>query len=148
MHRTGLRPILSKEELGGAFHMHFIYEALGREWPLPERVVDAALQLQQPNGFWDGEVSYCIDLDGLWCLFRSSRNAGAYKSEEVRAACMRYLGRAEETLNDKDFVDASYDNSHRLTGALAAVAECALFNPEAVVTDRPWRVSLDKACFI
>lgn len=148
LQRLGLRPILAREELGGAFHMHFVYEARGRSWPLPERVVDAGLALQQANGFWDGEVSYCIDLDGLYCILRSSRNAGGYRAADAEAAVHRYLARAEETLNDRDFLFSRYDNSHRLTGALSAVAECALHYPGLVTTVRPWMQTLDRACFI
>ncbi len=148
LQRLKLRPIVTKEELGGAFHMHFVYEALGRAWPLPNKVVDTALALQHPNGLWDGDVSYCIDLDGLYCLIRSSRNAGGYRADDVRVAAERYLAYAEKTLNDREFLFARYDTSHRLTGALSAVAECARAYPELVETSRPWRQTLDSACFI
>ena len=148
LQKLGLRGTLTKEEMGGAFHMYFIYEAAGWPWPLPEKIVDATLELQRDNGFWDADVSYCIDLDGIYCLTRSSRNAGGYRAKDVEAACRRYLERAEATLNDRDFLFARYDNSHRLPGALAAVAECALFFPEMIRTETPWRQSLDAACFI
>lgn len=148
LHRLGLKPALATEELGGAFHMHFVYEAAGREWPLPERVVDAALALQQDNGLWDGDVSYCIDLDGLYCLLRSSRNAGGYRGAEAEAAVHRYLTGVERTLNDREFLFSRYDNSHRLTGALSAIAECQLWFPDLVQTEVPWHQTLDSACFI
>ncbi len=148
MQKLKLRGTLTKEEMGGAFHMYFIYEAMGRPWPLPEKIVDATLSLQNENGFWDKDVSYCIDLDGIYCLTRSSRNAGRYRAKDVEAACRRYLKRAEATLNDRAFLFGRYDNSHRLPGALAAVAECALFYPDMVKSMTPWRQSLDAACFI
>ncbi len=148
LQRTGLRPRLATAELGGAFHMHYVYEARGRRWPLPERVVDAALALQHENGLWDGEVSYCIDLDGLYCMIRSSRLAGHYRTDEVRESVHRYLQRAEATLCDREFLFDRYDNSHRLTGALSAIAECAKWFPELVKTERPWSQTLDVAPFI
>lgn len=148
LHRVGLRKPLAMVELGGAFHMHFLYAARGRRWPLPERVVDAALALQHPNGFWDADVSYCIDLDGLYSMIRSSQSAGGYRADDVREAAGRYLAQAERTLCDREFLFAKYDNSHRLTGALSAIAECAKHYPELVVTERPWRQTLDRACFI
>ena len=148
LQRLGLRPALSRQEMGGAFHMYYIYEAMGWPWALPEKVVDAALTLQGSNGFWDKDVSYCIDLDGLYCLTRSSRNAGDYRADDVKQACILYLSQAEATLNDRDFLFTRYDNSHRLPGALAAVAECALFYPELVRTERPWTQTLDLACYI
>lgn len=148
VHRLGLRRPLATAELGGAFHEHFVYEARGRAWPLPERVVDASLALQHANGLWDGEVTYCIDLDGLYSMIRSSRNAGGYRADEVRSAVCRYLERAQATLCDREFLFREYDNSHRLTGALSAVAECATWYPDLVRTARPWRQTIDDACFI
>lgn len=148
LHRLGLRRRLAMVELGGAFHMYFVYEARGRQWPLPERVVDASLALQHENGLWDGDVSYCIDLDGLYAAIRSSRNAAWYRGEEVRAAVQRYLATAERTLCDRTFLFSRYTNSHILTGALAAVAECSRWYPDLVATERPWRQTLDSAPFI
>ncbi|MFW5815064.1 MAG: hypothetical protein ACOCWX_06405 [Spirochaetota bacterium] len=148
LHRIGVRRPLAMAELGGAFHMHFVYEARGRRWPLPERVVDAALALQHANGLWDGEVPYCIDLDGLYSMIRSSRYAGGYREADVLRSVHRYLAQAERTLCDRDFLFARYLDSHRLTGALSAVAECAKWYPGLVVTGRAWRQTLDEACFI
>jgi len=147
-HRLKIIRQPTKHEMGGAFHMYYIYEYRKRRWPYPERIVDHTLRLQRKNGLWDRDVTYCIDLDGVYCLTRSSRNAGGYRSDEVRAACGRYLAAAERILNDREFFFGRYNDSHILTGALAAVAECGLFYPEMVRTSRPWRQSLDTACFI
>jgi hypothetical protein len=146
--RVGIIPRLSKEEMGGAFHMYFVYEARGRAWPLPERVVDAALALQRPNGFWDGEYPYCIDLDGLYCILRSSARAGGYRRDEAYGACLRFLAGALAVLCSEEGLSRYYFESHRLPGALSAVAECALHFPELVRTERPWTQTLDTACFI
>ena len=148
MQRLGMRPILAKEELGGAFHMFFMYEAMGWKWPLPEKAMDSALALQRPDGLWGEEPATWIDLDGIWCLTRSSRITSGYREPDVRQACVRFLAHAEERLNDRDYLAERYDNSHALPGAMAAVAECATFYPELVRTERPWRQSLDTACFI
>ncbi len=148
LQRTGLRPALGTKELGGAFHMYFIYEIRGRRWPLAERVVDAAIALQQPNGLWDGEVSYCIDLDGLYSAIRSSRNAGWYRKDDVVVMVKRYLAHAQQTLCSREFLFARYPGSHGLPGALSAVAECQKWFPELVQTERPWRQTLDSAPFI
>ncbi len=148
VHRLAMIPRPTKHEMGGAFHMYYVYEYMKRKWRYPERIVDEALRLQHANGLWDGEVTYCIDLDGLYCCTRSSRNAGGYRKDDIAASCARYLETAERTLNDRDFLFAHYRNTHRLTGALSAIAECALFFPEMVRTPRPWRQSLDVACYI
>ena len=148
VHRLGIIRRPTKHEMGGAFHMYYVYERFGRKWPYPERIVDHTLRLQHANGLWDSDVTYCIDLDGVYCLTRSSRNAGWYRRDDVYTACLRYLETAERILNDREFLFRRYRDSHILTGALAAVAECARFFPEIVRTARPWRQSLDTACFI
>lgn len=148
LQRTGLRKSLAMKELGGAFHMYFIYEIRGRRWPLPERVTDAAIALQHENGLWDGEHSYCIDLDGLYSAIRSSRNAGWYRKDDVVSVVRRYLHRAQQTLCSREFLFGRYTDSHALTGALSAVAECQKWFPELVRTERPWRQTLDSAPFI
>jgi hypothetical protein len=147
-HRLGLIKKVSKHEMGGAFHMYYVYEYMNREWPYPERIVDATLGLQHANGLWDKDVTYCIDLDGVYSLLRSSRNAGGYRADDVKDASVRYLERAEKILNDREFLISRYTNTHVLPGALCAVAECAKFYPELVKTVRPWIETLDKACFI
>ncbi|MBN2152305.1 MAG: hypothetical protein JW839_12715 [Candidatus Lokiarchaeota archaeon] len=136
-------------DMFGAFHMYYVYEFMGRKWPHPEKVVDWTLRFQQPhNGLWGPGMIYCRDLDGIYCLTRSSRNAGGYRQDDVRTAITRALATAEVQLNDKAFVFKHYPNSHKLTGALSAVAECQKFYPELVRTPRPWRQSIDKACYI
>lgn len=147
-HRLGLVRKDGMHAMGGSFHMYFLYERFGLKWPHPEKVVDATLALQHANGFWDGRVAYCVDLDGVWCLTRSSRIAGGHRADEVREACARFLAGAERTLNDREFLFSNYRDSHRLPGALAAIAECQLHYPEMVLTERPWRQTLDSACWI
>jgi hypothetical protein len=147
-HKLGLVRKLSKEEMGGAFHMHYVYEARGRRWPHPERVVDAVLSLQNRRGFWDGDSPYCIDLDGVYSAIRSSRNALWYRKDDVAAACERFLAGAATLLNERDSLFALYPNSHKLPGALSAVAEVAKAFPELVTTSRPWIQTLDRACYI
>ncbi len=138
-----------RHDMFGAFHMYYVYEYMGKTWPYPERVVDWTLKFQQKeNGLWGPGQIYCRDLDGLYCLTRSSRNAGGYRAGDVRAAATRALATAEAQLNDEAFVLAHYPNSHKLTGALSAIAECQKFYPDLVKTSRPWKQSIDKACYI
>jgi hypothetical protein len=135
-------------DMAGAFHMYYIYEFFHRQWLYPEKIIDHTLRLQHTNGLWDKDVTYCVDLDGLYCLTRSSRNANNYRAADIRKAVEKYLQTAEKIFNDKEFFFNAYGNSHRLTGALAAIAECQKFYPELVKTSKPWRQSLDKACYI
>lgn len=146
--RIGLLPKRSKEEMGGAFHFYYLYEARGRSWPRLEEVVDATLALQKPSGLWDGEFPYCIDLDGVYSILRSSENASRYRADEVHASCVRFLIAAEGILNSQEDLFGFYSNSHRLPGALSAIAECERAFPGIIRTQRPWVQTLDAACFI
>ena len=147
-HKMGLVSPRRKQEMGGAFHMYYVYEARKRTWKYNEAIVDATLALQHANGLWDKNVPYCIDLDGVYCLLRSSRNAGGYKKDEVFQTCCRFLSTAAAVLNDSQSLYRLYHNSHKLPGALAAIAECSVHYPDLVKTTVPWRQSLDYACFI
>lgn len=147
-HRLGINRTPTKHEMGGAFHMYFIYEHFGRRWQYPERVIDHCLRLQRPNGFWDGEYTYCIDLDAIYSMNRSLRHVPGYREEEVRASFLRYLSAAEALLNDRDRFMHHYTDSHRLPGALSAIAECSLAYPQLVTTPTPWVQTLDRALYI
>jgi hypothetical protein len=136
-------------EMAGAFHMYYVYEYMRKQWKYPEKIVDWTLDLQLEHGLWGHTPDpYCRDLDGIYCLTRSSRNAGDYRAVDVKRAVIRFLETAERTLNDRDFVFSRYTNSHKLAGALCAVAECQKFFPDLVKTPRPWIMSIDKACYI
>lgn len=146
--RLGLIPKLSKEAMGGAFHMHYLYEARGRPIPHPRGVVDSCLSLQNSAGLWDKDVPYCIDLDGVYSMLRCSAAAGWYRKDDAVAACHRFLSTTAAVLNDPVRLFADYPNSHRLPGALSAVAEVARSFPDLVITERPWKQTLDRACYI
>jgi len=147
-HRLGIIQQPRMRELGGAFHMYYVYEWFNRKWPYPEKIVDQCLRLQHENGLWHRNVTYCIDLDGLYSMIRSSRNAKWYRKDDVEQAVHHYLEIACKTLNDGKFFFEHYQNSHILTGALAAIAECQKWFPQLVKTTQPWKQSLDFACFI
>ncbi len=146
--RLGFIPMISKEEMGGAFHLYYVYQARGRTWPRLHEVVDATLSLQRPNGFWDGDHPYCIDLDGIYSIVRSSHLAGGYRRADALAACEAFLKGARAVLNSKALLFSRYPDSHHLVGALSAVAECERAFPGLVETHRPWSQTLDRACFI
>ena len=148
VHRLGIIRTPTKHEMGGAFHMFYVYAFFRRPWQHAREVVDHALRLQHANGLWDRDIPYCIDLDGLYCAARSSRLAGGYRADDVRAAAEAFLSTTARVLNDPRALVRCYPNTHRLTGALSAVAECQRAWPELVRTARPWTQSLDIAPFI
>ncbi|NVM27506.1 MAG: hypothetical protein HWN65_01580 [Candidatus Helarchaeota archaeon] len=51
-------------------------------------------------------------------------------------------------LNDKEFVFKNYKNSHRLVGALAALAEIQNYMPDRLQTPKKWKLILDHSPYI
>ena len=134
--------------MAGAFHFYYIYEYFKHPLPYPEKIVDWTLRLQHKNGLWDKNVPYCIDLDGVYSLTRASKAANAYRNRDVTRALEKTLDTIVTCLNDREFLFNNYQNSHRLVGALAAVAEIQNYLPDRVSTPKPWRNQLDVAPYI
>jgi hypothetical protein len=134
---------LTKNELGGAIHFYWVYEFMDRPIPFPEKVIDSTLAIQNEFGLWDKDVSYCVDLDGIFCLTRCCKQANGYKKEDIKEAIIKYLDYTVPTLNDRDFLFSRYKTSHILTGVLEAIAEVQKFYPDLIKTPKPWRESLD-----
>jgi hypothetical protein len=145
IHKLGM---ISKHEMAGAFHFYYIYEYFKRLLPYPEKIVDWTLRLQHKNGLWDKKVPYCIDLDGVYSLTRASRAANDYRQRDVTRALAKTLATMVKCLNNKKFLFANYQNSHRLVGVLAALAEIQAYMPENLDTPKPWRNQLDIAPYI
>ncbi|MHA1723884.1 MAG: hypothetical protein ACTSYC_10725 [Promethearchaeota archaeon] len=139
---------LTINELGGAVHYYWMYEYMGHPFPHPEKIIDATLSLQNEHGLWDGDVSYCIDLDAIFCLLRSCRQAGGYRKEDIQEAVKKYLRYVIPTLNDKRFLFEQYTSAHKLTGCLEAIAEIQKHYPWMVETWNPWQETLDKTPWI
>jgi len=149
LHKMHVFPKPHPHDLFGAFHMYYVYEYMGKQWKYPEKVVDWTLKFQLENGLWGNTPEpYCRDLDGIYALTRSSRNAGGYRHDDVKAAIIRFLTTAERVLNDESFVLEHYTNSHHLAGTLTTLAECQKFYPDLVITKKPLIETLDKACYI
>ncbi|HPI77221.1 MAG TPA: hypothetical protein PLK80_10860 [bacterium] len=138
----------TNHELGGAFHYYYIYTFSGRPLPYPERIIDATLSVQQPNGLYDGEIPYCIDLDGVFSLIRAFRQTDGYRRQDVESSVERTLVAIASRLNDPEFVRRSYKDSHKLVGAIVALAEIQGFMPEKLRTPKPLLRSLDFSPFI
>ncbi|MBD3194094.1 MAG: hypothetical protein GF317_03505 [Candidatus Lokiarchaeota archaeon] len=134
---------LTKQELGGAVHYYWIYEFLDHPIPYPEKVIDSTLELQTECGTWDTSYSYCIDLDAIFCLTRCCRQTNGYRKEDIKTSIRRYLELTLHLLNNKDKFYKNYDDAHRLTGCLCAIAEVQKFFPELIKTQTKWIQTLD-----
>lgn len=143
--------------LGAGMAVHALYNAVNRPWPLPSVVRDFALGLQGAAGvpgLWADSLNNWLNLDGV---FQAARAANATGGPElhtrVRGACDAFLALAAEVLNNATAVlDTSplarggglSKDTHGLPGVVTAVAECAKWFPDLVVTARPWRQGVDK----
>lgn len=134
---------LTIQELGGSIHYYWIYEFLDHPIPFPEKVIDSTLKLQNKLGLWDNNVSYCIDLDAIFSLVRCCKLTNGYRKEDIEFAIIKYLDYTIPSLNDKDFLFNRYDNTHRLTGCLEAIAEIYKYMPELFDLPKPWIETLD-----
>jgi len=121
---------LTKHELGGSIHYYWIYEFMDRPIPYPEKVIDSTLQLQNRFGLWDNEVSYCIDLDAVFSLLRCQTQLNGYRKADIMQAIIKYLDYTIPSLNDNEYLNSHYSNTHKLTGCLGAIAEIYKFLPE------------------
>jgi hypothetical protein len=139
----------TKEEMGGAFHFYFLYTFTGRPLPYPEKIIDATLSIQNPNGLWDADLPYCIDLDGVFALIEAHKQIpGGYRNADVQAALAKTTEAITGRLNDRAFVFKNYKESHKLVGAVAALAEIQAFSPGLLQTPRPLKSVLAASPFI
>ena len=169
----------AQHQLGGAFHLFHVYQcslgeasARGGTWPpLARAAVDTTLDAQHGgedgSGTWGhqsawsdrgewGEISSCIDLDGVYSATRGAIAAAAggserYRWDDVKGACCQYLRTAAYILNNASFVlnDNTYaHDTHLMHGPMYAVAECQQHFPSLVNTRRPWQRWTDHASCI
>jgi hypothetical protein len=138
-----LRKRLTIQELGGSIHYYWIYNYMNRPIPYPEKVIDSTLALQNERGLWDKDVSYCIDLDAIFALLRCQKLVPSYRNQEIKGAILKYLDYTIPSLNDRDFLFFRYDNSHKLTGCLGAIAEVYKYYPELFDFPKPFIQTLD-----
>ncbi|MFX1449424.1 MAG: hypothetical protein ACFFCM_01195 [Promethearchaeota archaeon] len=139
---------LTKHELGGSIHFHWIYEFMKRPIPYPEKVIDSVLKLQNDWGLWDKKLGYCIDLDAIFCLTRCCQQTDGYRKEDIYKAIVKFLDYTIPKLNDRNFLFNNYQNTHRITGYLETIAEIQKFYPNLIKTPKPWCESLDIAPWI
>lgn len=134
---------LTKIELGGAVHYYWIYEFMNHPIPHPEKVIDSTLYLQKKWGTWDTHYSYCIDLDAIFCLTRCSKQTNGYRKNDIKDAIMIYLNYVIKNMNDKEYFFTNYEDAHRLTGFVCAIAEISKFFPQLLENSKLWTQTLD-----
>jgi len=142
-----------KDQIGGTFHFDFLWASQGRRLPLPDKRATALLGLQQRNGLWDEHNPWWLTFDGVYMLGRAQPELTEAMKKKVTTAVKLAVDtlapRALDAGQRKaDFVDA-WMGVHMLTGAVSFFAYAQqLLGREAVVTEKPLRLVLDRRPYI
>eukprot|EP00730_Choanoeca_flexa_P013886 TRINITY_DN5835_c0_g2_i1.p1 TRINITY_DN5835_c0_g2~~TRINITY_DN5835_c0_g2_i1.p1 ORF type:complete len:367 (+),score=74.88 TRINITY_DN5835_c0_g2_i1:155-1255(+) len=140
------------EGLGGAFHLYFVYNWLDQAWPYPNASMTTSASMQGKYGGWSGSaIPGYMDIDGLYQTVRPAAAIGTDNAQAIaQRACSAFLPTLHKSLTSLDTLLGSTlaKNTHQLPALVGAVAECAKWFPDMVVTRRPWRQCLDYAPFI
>jgi hypothetical protein len=139
---------LTINELGGAVHYYWIYEFFNHPIPYPEKVIDSTLLLQNELGTWDNHVSYCIDLDAIFCITRCLKQTKDYRINDILFSVKKYLNYLSKTINKKDFLFSHYTDTHKMTGLVCAIAEIYKAFPELIEGGNQWIQTLDETPWI
>ncbi|MDQ0615232.1 hypothetical protein QF046_002873 [Microbacterium sp. W4I4] len=121
--------------MGCSFHMHFLYEWLGRGWPHPDRVVDAGMRLLQHGESVLPAEDDPVDawgfrqLDWVYSVGRSARSG--HRTSEVTSACTALADRAATALSSPDATDGDL---HAVQARVGLVAELATRLPDSIDT--------------
>ncbi len=149
-------------DMGGAAHFWWIYQAKSRPMPYPERVIDSCLGLQLDNGLWDrkpkkGDFPYCINCDAInginWSYYQLQEKGVEYREEDVRRAYADFFATCQRVLTKPGNVLELYDNSHDLPGAIIGIAEADQYfrrvdGETRLITTHIWRSALEKICWL
>ena len=123
----------TRQEMGGAPHFWWVYSHQSRSLQYPEKIIDTCLGLQLPNGMWDDKKikgifqPYCINLDALWSINRSrvqlEKQGKNYREDDMERAFEKALAQITQSLNRPGSLQILYQDSHKLPGAIASLAE-------------------------
>lgn len=120
--------------LGCSFHLHFLYQHLGRPWPRPEGVVDVGLALLHtghvlpPPGEGVDDWGF-RQLDWAYSIGRAAR--AGHRVSEVIAATELLALRATDALSRPEAVEGDL---HVVQARVGLVAELAQQLPELIRT--------------
>ena len=139
--------------LGGAFHLAFVLACGGQPLPRAAEMLSSTLALQNlTTGLWTASAlpSY-MDQDGVYIALKASLQLGRARWAEVRQMCAAYVRAAARALGSAAVVLGPQSplggNAHMLAGVVTPVALCAESFPDLVITQRPWKNTVDVGCF-
>ncbi|WP_395243951.1 hypothetical protein ACGGZK_17785 [Agromyces sp. MMS24-K17] len=136
--------------LAGAFHLHFLLEALGRDWPHPERVAESGLELLDAVRPLRPDPADALDawgfpqLDWAYSTGRAAARA-RHRVGEVRRALDGLAAAAATAFDDPA---AAAGDLHVVQARVALVAELAHQGVPVETGGRPLRALTDARPFI
>lgn len=138
-------------DMGGAVHFYWIYEAMNRRFPYPEKLIESTLSLQKSSGLYKN-YPFCIDLDGNFNIIRAylqlTPEGQAKYRDDVYQSAKRNFEAVVRALMEKP-LEEMYHDSHGLPGALAALVECTrLPGFQYSVALEGWQHPLDKVWWL
>lgn len=141
--QSGTWPRARPANISRTFAYTVLHRAAGRMPPMPERIVDAIISLQRPDGLWDDGPGF-LTMDAAYLLTRLSPAIGHRQADS--AAAMAKLRAAMDGVV-RDRLEAILRNTHQ---TLAVVQTFSLLQ-EALGDERrsarPWRFDWDERRF-
>ncbi len=135
--------------MAASFHYLFNVEYAGQPIRYPERMIDSCIEL------YNGGLPACfgkeldfLEIDWIYCIARASR-ATDYRRDEIDALLCEFAENYISYLLSLDpITDDSFNDLHRLFGAVCALAELQRIMPDKIITERPLKLVLDVRPFI
>ncbi len=138
--------------MAGGFHYFFNHEHAHQPVPYPERIIDSCLDMINKEHSCHPKFMKMIgfvEIDWLYCLNRSRRQAPTYRADEVQAAIEKFAVIFTDYLLSVDTkTDDGVNDLHMLFGTMCALAELQAALPGVIVTDKPLRLVLNRRPFI
>ena len=138
--------------MAGGFHYLFNHEHAHQPIPYPERIIDSCIDMinkEHSNHPKFMKMIGFVEIDWLYCINRSRRQAPTYRADEVQAAIEKFAAIFTDYLLSIDTrTDEGINDLHMLFGTMCALAELQEALPGVIVTDKPLRLVLNRRPFI
>ena len=138
--------------MAGGFHYFFNHEHAHQPVPYPERIIDSCLDMinkeQSCHPRFMKMIGF-VEIDWLYCINRSRRQAPTYRADEVQAAIEKFAVIFTDYLLSVDTkTDDGVNDLHMLFGAVCCLCELQSALPGKILTTKPLRLVLDRRPFI
>lgn len=139
--RKGVPHADRHQPLGGSVHILPIYEHHGRDFPVPERLIDSTLALQLSDGRWLDRPGtppmHYLELDALYALKFAMGLAPGYRKADIDRAIDRYAALVLESWRaDREALLAQHP--HLILAVVGTFGLLQQHRPEEFVDEVTW----------